>query len=1118
MAICPNKNSELYKKLVEELGGDDMAHAAWSRINLEDLKATDIIDTENIQKQILENQKRVRSKTDDGQHYIIDNSLYKRVTNVIPNDFDGDSSLYENSRTAGNTMDSISKTYLESGTAVKPEGISDEAFDHAVAALKDIKANIEANEEELIGTSLVLFDTDLKIAGEVDILTVSKNGDYNIYDIKTSTKQGWDNYTSSYKGKLTKADNHINQLSAYRNLFFNQYGIKAAKLAILPFELVYDKDGIISKAGRLEQIRLAYTSTIEKRIPTSETMIASEFNENTSRYAREKQFLDQRIKRLYKDLSKFSGDDAVYKTKLDEIRKLEEDVNKLKEHPTPKGFEEMGRGIIEEADNYITRVESNDNPELKENWLNYISDIIDIYHNDPHLANEALQLQERFQKLITANISDKVNEHATEKELITIEEIDDQNEDISTFTAGTGSLSDLPNYIGRTIGLEIKTAQNNIAIQNIKDKDEIGKFHKDLEDYCEKTGIKMDDAWDQLTDNTNYTIELARPFYKNGDVNPKFTHIENTPELLAYYNYYQKKLMEKMDHSGVYYTGGKYFIANLHKESVKSWFQSFNPFKTRIVGEARKEDMNQDKIPIKYDNSLAPDKKNKNLSVALLSMALHTNEHAEMSRILPGLRIMQDHLKFDKNNPTSQRQFKTSNNPNKMINAENTHLWKMINDIINMQVFGRMKNEQGQFVYGTKIDTNGNITQEYADFRQIGDDLLRWNSLLRIGFSPISGGANLLFGDITNTLEAVGGRFFNFKQLHQAGLIYLKQVLDKDSTLYRIQHELNFLQEQNEYVYLEELRVGKKKGLSAEQLQELAYTLQKRGENWIQSRVAMAIMIKDDYLTKDGILTDKWEKATAFDKQQLTDKIQRLNHLNHGRYTTKEAAAWTQNILFRMISQFRKYIPAAIEARFGSYNPHDVRLGVDTEGRYNTLGRTVLKKTLTDPIQALQNLLLPIYSMEKALAKGNLTEMEVYNMRKTMIEVILATGASLLYMGLRSGDDEERKKRLRNPIVKTGLTLLNRATGDLTYFMDPTNIIQFGSNLVPMTKLVKDIGNTIKYTIDGYPFYVGKWEYKTGSYKGRNKFYKTVIGEIPGTKSLQDVWRLSNENMLEELN
>jgi hypothetical protein len=81
--------------------------------------------------------------------------------------------------------------------------------------------------------------------------------------------------------------------------------------------------------------------------------------------------------------------------------------------------------------------------------------------------------------------------------------------------------------------------------------------------------------------------------------------------------------------------------------------------------------------------------------------------------------------------------------------------------------------------------------------------------------------------------------------------------------------------------------------------------MQKSGEKYLQSRPAIAVMIKEGYLSPKGELTDKYKDASDKEKAQLVDKIQRVNQMIHGRYTQQEAATLQQSVLYRLISQFK---------------------------------------------------------------------------------------------------------------------------------------------------------------------------------------------------------------------
>ncbi len=216
-----------------------------------------------------------------------------------------------------------------------------------------------------------------------------------------------------------------------------------------------------------------------------------------------------------------------------------------------------------------------------------------------------------------------------------------------------------------------------------------------------------------------------------------------------------------------------------------------------------------------------------------------------------------------------------------------------------------------------------------------------------------------------------------------------------------------------------------------------------------------------------------------------------------------------------------------MESRLGK-SKYDYRLRSNVEGRYKSFNRVVIGEILNKNFgQAMQNFLLPLYSYKAALEKGNLTETEVYNMRKNFAELIIALGAAVLFTYIRGGDDDEKKRRSKQAGVKIVLSLLNRVSGDLTQFMTPDGVQQMLANPVPVAKLVKDlisivnivppglIATELYYDIQGEH---EKTKIKSGSRRDHNALLSKTVGITPGGKAIQDLFRLANPYSLEELN
>jgi hypothetical protein len=150
----------------------------------------------------------------------------------------------------------------------------------------------------------------------------------------------------------------------------------------------------------------------------------------------------------------------------------------------------------------------------------------------------------------------------------------------------------------------------------------------------------------------------------------------------------------------------------------------------------------------------------------------------------------------------------------------------------------------------------------------------------------------------------------------------------------------------------------------------------------------------------------------------------------------------------------------------------------------------------------------------KRLKEGNLTELEKYNMKKNMIELVLLAATITLFAAVK-GDDDEAKRRRKMWQVKATLTLLNRVSGDIAFFWNPSQIAQTFQNTAPVVKLWTDIGGAVA-SIPSL-FDDETQEYQTGSRKDENRFLSKTGRAILGIKPIMDIARIANERELEEL-
>lgn len=196
------------------------------------------------------------------------------IVNIVRDKMSGTNS--QRALEAGTSVDSVIRNFFTSSEMpVKPSNMSEQAFNDLVTSLTEIKSNIEARGETFLTNNIVLFnkyENGNRVAGEVDILSVDANGNFKIYDVKTSRYSFYDfvdrngrkvNYFKNKSNTQTMSQEqyYTKQLSAYKNLFESQYHTPITTLAILPFVLKYNKDNV-SRVTKEKGILLNYDSSV----------------------------------------------------------------------------------------------------------------------------------------------------------------------------------------------------------------------------------------------------------------------------------------------------------------------------------------------------------------------------------------------------------------------------------------------------------------------------------------------------------------------------------------------------------------------------------------------------------------------------------------------------------------------------------------------------------------------------------------------------------------------------------------------------------------------------------------------------------------------------------------
>lgn len=779
-------------------------------------------------------------------------------------------------------------------------------------------------------------------------------------------------------------------------------------------------------------------------------------------------------------------------------------------------------------------------------------DKLDSLYNLPEIAERVANLKKRYTAVMQHVIENLVEEKSNIKEGKSFEELNQDKEDIGGFTTYVGALINVKNKIANTIGKLIKETQIKISGLQGSLYEGVKSETKKLEEYASANGLSMKEVYDIFIQDANDTTVLTRPykteFYtklnaalkardrshlkfavynetsgkfepinKELYINPNYTKIQNTKELKTFYDFYKKTIQESLERLPTNHQTEwlkkhpEDFIPNIFTESLSDILKA-EGFGNKMKGLAKyitgmkvyeisekdfikDESLERDIIPVKYINKLTGENKSRDLGEALFKFAAMSIEHEQLSEILPQTRLLQRSIADNK--------FINPNKSGVQVDGDKSNLYKLIDGFIEMQVLGKKTKGKDEITIGKTYDSEGNVTgKKIIKGGELADFGLKWNSLLRIGLNPITAVTNALVGEAGNITEAFGGRFFNNSDLTKASGIFFGQIFDKESKVNKLIEKYPLLQELTDYEYASNLSIHK--GLTGEKLKNYMYAPQKAGEVFLQTRTMVAMML---HTKPDGktslweMLDDKGEikeeflkhfgNKSEFDQYMLrtSTKIMGVNEQIHGRYSSRDAAIINQNVWLRMAFQFKKWIPAAIESRFGSFQYND-RLMVETEGRWRTIGKMIINlKNTADRI-----------------SKGELKEYEIYNFRKTATEAVLLLGTLMMGLWMDWDDDE---KRQRSASFKFTMDQLDKVSGDLLFMANPKNVTAMTKNPFAITKLVNSVWDVARYI--PYTAYVGEYKYKSGAHKGENKFYYTLGSVIPGYNQLQNVQTFFND-------
>lgn len=301
----------IYGRVTQNIGNNFVLGAEQQAIKdeLEELIYT--IDANNFEERIKSISQKSGLSMDDLQEFNranLSNKEKQRLSSLALDKALGVN--WTKSTDAGTSVDGIIRDFfnnVDQSKIVKPDNISEFAFKSLLGTLNSIKKEINKRGQTFLTNNIVLYHkyddgkgNVNRVAGEVDILAYDEAGEFYIYDVKTSKnsfygndesdsiigdtitnglsttfvngygKKGPKTIKTNINGREIEIPNPSNrssyeqytmQLSAYRNLFLNQYGKDIKSMALMPFHLLFE-DNVVKDINAQKGIRIKYNPEV----------------------------------------------------------------------------------------------------------------------------------------------------------------------------------------------------------------------------------------------------------------------------------------------------------------------------------------------------------------------------------------------------------------------------------------------------------------------------------------------------------------------------------------------------------------------------------------------------------------------------------------------------------------------------------------------------------------------------------------------------------------------------------------------------------------------------------------------------------------------------------------
>ena len=445
-----------------------------------------------------------------------------------------------------------------------------------------------------------------------------------------------------------------------------------------------------------------------------------------------------------------------------------------------------------------------------------------------------------------------------------------------------------------------------------------------------------------------------------------------------------------------------------------------------------------DNIPILYSDKLKASEKSYDLGLLLAAFSSTALNYKNLTE-LEGLKEAslafvrnQDELLTTSTGKVKQSQ---SGQDRKKKNFSSNSHYGQLKDYVDAVFYGRRRlNEKTATFKNRFVDrvTNwakgeeSDVEREYS-WSKVFDSVLNFTAIKALGFNLFAPITNYLSGEASSFITGVNGLYFDSKDKLRA----LQMLASNDPKAKMLIDKFN--------VKMGDFELDELKMLSTDKLkvgpQDIAFAGYHIGDYAVQNSNFIAMLLSgkhdikwEDFEIVDGKLVDK-KGFTNLDISKFRNKALKVNKKIMGNMDKNDQAAAKRYMLGRAIFQFRNWLPAMFEERWGKKR-FDYDLEVYTEGRYR-IGYAYFIDHVINPLLGK--------TKKELLAWKSLTPEQRAAMKSNLLDLVMILGVFAM-VGIVKGDDDDEKTMLS----KYSFKVIDRLLAELTFFtlLPLPNVIQ----------------------------------------------------------------------------